>query len=65
MANTPLGLVLLEDIPTASDVSMQPPAAAAPAKPSSKAAMEELLKGVLDNQARIGAVLLEMSERQD
>ena len=29
MANTPLGLVLLEDIPTASDVSIQQPAPAA------------------------------------
>jgi phage portal protein BeeE len=35
MANTPLGLVLLEDIPTASEVSMQPTPAAGQSSPTS------------------------------
>lgn len=61
MANTPLGLVLLEDIPTASDVSIdkQPALPAGQSKPPSKAE-QALLKGVLDHQDEIVSTLLEM-----
>ena len=57
MANTPLGLVLLEDIPTASDVSIQQPApAAGQSKPTAKE-MDELVQAVNSRQGEIAAVL--------
>lgn len=70
MANTPLGLVLLEDIPTASDVSMQPPAAASPSSPKTSkrlegiqaSVLEALEKAVAEKEEGIGSALLEMSE---
>ena len=66
MANTPLGLVLLEDIPTAADVTVDKPlpptaAPAGPKKPTSKD-MEDLQKAVSELEGEIGSVLLSMGE---
>jgi hypothetical protein len=63
MANTPLGLVLLEDIPTASDVSIDktPPAEAVPAKPAPKS-VDELMLAVAEAQDRVNDALTKLGD---